>query len=52
MKRIIIFLILLTYLGMTACHRSSCPAYDKESGQLSIKNSKKTKTGLFPKNMR
>ncbi len=43
----------MTMLATVACSRKTgCPSYDNKTGEYSIKDKRKTRSGLFPRNMR
>lgn len=53
MRRYLIYLLLMTMLATVACSRKTgCPSYDNKTGEYSIKDKRKTRSGLFPRNMR
>ena len=55
MRRLLISIVLISFIiGGNSCagKKSGCPTYDKKTGTYKVKSGGKTKSGLFPKNMK
>lgn len=53
MRRYTLYLLLMVLLTTVACSRKTgCPSYDSKTGEYSIKDKRKTRSGLFPRDMR
>lgn len=52
MKRISYILLVLASLTIISCNRSTCPTFDENAGDKSLQGGGKTKSGVYPKNMK
>lgn len=52
MKRTLVLLVMLFSLMALSCNRSTCPTFDENAGDKSLQGGGKTKSGVYPKNMK
>lgn len=52
MKRATLLIILATALALPSCNRSTCPTFDENPGEKALQGGGKTKSGIYPKDMK